>query len=244
MEVRLGIPPEHLNRLPTHVQNRLGDLDREVQDIITNAQRNFVTEIPRRLAFNMTSALGCGDLMTPYERAQSVSFVTRYEHLADNVQVHLVETDGSWRIGNLWVLRHVLNDFRPIIQNQRDSVYYARVHSTWFQMLRRSDPSQGLVVRVIADNGDDVTGPYSKWLNENKRAISAVLNGLEFGYLYNGILQHSDADLSTRFLTDYVSGDLNYLLWKHIRVLGFIRSLLGPYHLLMSVLTFPSLGGL
>jgi len=77
-----------------------------------------------------------------------------------------------------------------------------------------------------------------------KRAITAVLNGLEFGYLYNGILQHSDASLSRRFLTDYASGELNYLLWKHVRVLGFIKSLLRPYHRMMSVLTLPTLGAL
>lgn len=240
----MSSPQAQLTNLPQHIQDRLANLDCEVQAIIQSAQANFVTEIPRRLAFSMTSTLGTGDLMTPYERAQSVSFVTRYEHLPENITVRLVEKDGQWLIGNLWVLRHVLNDFRPIIQNQRDAVYYARVHSIWNQMLRRTDPTQGLVVRVLAENGDDVTVQYTKWLNENKRAITAVLGALEFGYLYNGILQHSDGDLSRRFLADYVSGDLNYLLWKHIKVLGFIKSLLGPYHRLMSVLTFPQLGAL
>src|SRR5438270_11428134 len=96
----------------------------------------------------------------------------------------------------------------------------------------------------LADTGNDVTALYSKWLTENKRAITAVITNLEFSYLYNGILQHSDTSLSKRYLSDYASVELNYLLWKHVRVLGFIKSLLGPYYKMMNVLTFPKLGPL
>jgi hypothetical protein len=67
---------------------------------------------------------------------------------------------------------------------------------------------------------------------------------MNFGYLYNGILQHSDPGFSTQYLEDYTSGALNYVLWKHAHVLGVIRRLLWPYFLLMNVLTFPKLGPL
>ena len=70
------------------------------------------------------------------------------------------------------------------------------------------------------------------------------MNRLEFAYLYNGVLQHSDPNYTKRFLADYTTGQLNYLLWKHVRVLGFIKTLLKPYHTMMRVLTFPALGGL
>lgn len=235
----MEILPEFADQIPQRIQDRLRDLDREIRTIFARAESKFVTQIPTRLAFKMSSALSTGSLITPDERAQSISFVTRYEHLPDNIKVHITESDGHWHIRNLWVLRHVLNDFRPIIQNQKDSVYYAKVHSTWSRMLQRTNPAQGLVVRVFDEAGNDTTEIYSKWLKENKRAITAILDGLEFGYLYNGILQHSDASQSTRFLTDYASGELNYLLWKHVRVLGFLKSLLGPYHRMMNVLTFP-----
>jgi len=126
---------------------------------MAKAKSEFKTEIPRRVAFSMTSASTSGDLLTEYERALSVSFVTRYDHLPDDLTVHLVEHNGQWQINNFWELRHVLNDFRPIIQNQRDAVYYARVHSIWCRMLLRTDPTEGMVVRVFGRHGQRRNSP-------------------------------------------------------------------------------------
>ncbi len=240
----LMISTAHIGRLPQRIQDRLGQLNQDVEAIIAKAETHFETEVPRRIAFDMTSTSTSGDLINEYERAQSVSFVTRYEHLPDNLKVHLVEQDSVWQIGNFWELRHVLNDFRPIIQNQKDAVYYARVHNVLCRMLLRINPAEGMVVRILADSGNDITTLYSKWLTENKRAVKSVIGSLEFPYLYNGILQHSDASVSRRYLSDYASGELNYLLWKHVRVLGFIKSMLAPYYRMMNVLTFPKLGPL
>jgi hypothetical protein len=186
--------------LPPHIQKRLDNLDQEIAAILLSAERHFETSVPRRIAIDFKSLAKDGDLMTEFERAQSVSFVTRYDHLPDDMKVHVIEQDGKWYIDNSWVLRHLLNDFRPLIQNQRDAVYYTRVHSVWYRMLQRTDPNEGMLVRALSENGLDITLTYSRWLVENKRAITTVLSKLDFGYLYNGILQHSDAAYSKRFL--------------------------------------------
>src|SRR5437588_1365311 len=112
------IATQHIRRVPQRIQGRLEQLHRAVEAIMAKAKSEFKTEIPRRVAFSMTSASTSGDLLTEYERALSVSFVTRYDHLPDDLTVHLVEHNGQWQINNFWELRHVLNDFRPIIQNQ------------------------------------------------------------------------------------------------------------------------------
>src|SRR5439155_514923 len=83
---------------------------------------------------------------------------------------------------------------------------------------------------------------FSKWISERNRAITAVLRSLECDYLYNGILQHSDVRFAERFLKDYVSGELNYFLWKHMHAFDMLREMLEPYHRLLSILTFPKLG--
>ena len=90
----------------------------------------------------------------------------------------------------------------------------------------------------------DVTDIYSQWLGERNKAIRRILEGLDYGYLYNGFLQHSDPDISERFFQDYVSGELNYLLWKHVLPLDTLADLLQPYHQLVRCLTFPNLGAL
>ncbi len=182
--------------------------------------------------------------MTPYERAQSVSFITRYEHLPREYPVCVIRDGEDWRIGNLDFLRHVLNDFRPLVQNQDDSVHYRKIHAVWRGMLKREDPADGMTIRVRCSNGSDVTADYISYLDQHIGAISLVVRAMDFSYLYNGLLQHSDPGYSQQLLTDYVSGEINYLLWKHALVLSFVREMLGPYYQVARVLTFPRLGPL
>jgi hypothetical protein len=231
--------------LPERIANRFKALALEVETVTSAANRELTTRIPDLISFRFENSALDQDILSDYVRAQSVSFVARFEHLPADVQTRLIADDrDQWRIGNLWDLRQALNDFRPIIQNQSDSVYYQNVHNTWARLLRATDKSKGTVVRVFDSNRHDVTDIYSKWLGERNRAIRLIISGLDYGYLYNGFLQHSDPELSERLFNDYVSGELNYLLWKHVLPLGALVSLLQPYHQLMRCLTFPSLGPL
>ena len=47
-----------------------------------------------------------------------------------------------------------------------------------------------------------------------------------------------------RFLRDYTSGELNYILWKHVQVLGFIHDMLELYYNVTRGLTLPKPGPL
>jgi len=231
-------------RLPDRIRKRLAEDEADAEALIANATALLTTPFPPRMAFSYQGMAFGGDLMSDFERAQSVSFVTRYEHLPADVKIHLGEKNGVWSINNFWVLRHVLNDFRPIIQNQGDAVYYQTVHNQWYQMLTRADPAEGMTIRVIGENEQDATPDFCKRLGENNRAIRHLVNALDFDYLYNGFLQHSDMRFSKRFFDDFISGELNYVLCKHVRPLGTITHLLSPYHRLMRTLTFPHLGNL
>ena len=183
--------------------------------------------------------------MSPEERAQAMSFVVRFEHLPDDVKVHIGPVGTEWHVKNLWELWHTLNDFRPIIQNQSDSTFFKNVHATIQKRLRRTDPAEGLVLQVYEGTSDvEVTPDYARFLGETTKAIAAILGALEFGYLYNGVLQHSDAAYSRRFLVDYTSGEFNYILWKHVAVLGQIRYWLTHFYRILNVLNFPSPGSL
>jgi hypothetical protein len=90
----------------------------------------------------------------------------------------------------------------------------------------------------------DVTEVYANWLGERNQAIRHLLAAFDYDYLYNGSLQHSDQKSSERLMQDYISGEINYLLWKHVRPLGTLKGLLRPYYMLMRSLTFPNLGPL
>jgi len=218
-------------------------LQAEIDQVISRAEGLLKTELPNPVQFEFVNSAP-RDVLTDYERAQSVSFLTRYEHLPTDYTVEIVERKGAHFIGNMDFLRHALNEFRPLIQNEQDSVYYQKVHGVWYAMLTLEDPSKGTTIRVYDRERKDVTATFIAWLSERNRAISYVLQPLEYKYLYNGILQHSDPDYSQRFIEDYTSGELNYVLWKHVHVLGFIREMLGSYYPLLKFLTSPTPGAL
>jgi len=235
-------------RVPEPIRVRVKKMREEVDKINDAAMANFKAEIPRRVSFKVSSnsdGFVDGDLMSAEERAQAVSFVVRYEHLRDDIKVHIGFVNGEWHIKNIWELRHMLNDVRPIIQSQNDSTYYANVNATIQKRLRRNDPAKGLIVQAYeGDSENEITTAFAAYLAENTKAIATIINNLEYGYLYNGILQHSDAEYSKRLVQDYTSGELNYILWKHVIVLGQIQYWLKPFYQVMSILNFPKLGSL
>ena len=232
-------------QLPASIQRRLATLQKGIDQVILRAQGLLITRPPGRISFIFKNR-SARDVLTPKERAQSISFVTRFEHLPaeDPVTVKIVERKGEWYVGNMAYLRHALNEFRPLIQNEKDSVYYKKIHRVWYGMLMLDDASKGTTIRATDVQNNDVTPIFTQWLRERNQAITYVLKPLDYKYLYNGILQHSDIAYSERFVKDYTSGELNYILWKHVHMLAFIRSMLKPYNVLISSLTSPKLGHL
>jgi hypothetical protein len=231
--------------LPDRITSRLRAIAAEVEKVIGEANQEIVTEIPAKIAFRYESAVLGRDILSDHERAQSVSFVTRFDHFPTALATQFaVDEDKNWRITNLWDLRQALNDFRSVIQNQSDSVYYQNIHNTWYKALRETDKSKGTTVRVLDDQHRDVTDAYARWLSERNKAIRHLISAFDYDYLYNGFLQHADPKFSKRLFQDYMSGEINYLLWKHVLPLGVLIGLLHPYYMLMRSLTFPSLGPL
>ena len=235
--------PAANSEFPERIQQKLESLQREIDQIISGAERLLTAQLPDPVQFEFVNSAP-RDVLTDDELAQSISFVTRFNYLPTDYMVTISERDGRYEIEDMAFLRYVLNEFRPLIQNERDSVYYQRIHKVWYGMLMLDDESRGTTIRVFDKNRTSVTATYIQWLSERNKAISFVLRPLDYGYLYNGILQHSDPAYSSRFIQDYTSGELNYILWKHAHLLGFIREMLRPYYILIRCLTSPSLGPL
>ncbi len=117
------------NALPQRIVQRLKELDQELDALVSNVEERLETRLPGPVAFRFEHA-AIGDVLTPNERAQSVSFVTRYEALPEHYSIQLTQRDGHWHIANMPLLRYILNDYRPLIQNKRDAVHYRNVHNT------------------------------------------------------------------------------------------------------------------
>lgn len=234
---------EVLSRLPGPIQDRLRQVESQSGQIIDSAAALLTTPplLGVRLRFQHDMPT---EILTPYERAQAVSFVTRLDVIPTRCTVEIKKDGDKFRIGNIGVLRSALNEWRPIIELEKDPCHYRKIHNAWFPKLGRTSPLDGLRVSVVEDNGADRTSGFKSILAERHRAITTVLRALDYDYLYNGILQHSDARYSEKYLADYISGNLNYVLWKHVNVLGFIFEMLRPIHQLVNQVAFPTPGPL
>ncbi|MCI0618340.1 hypothetical protein L0244_35635 [bacterium] len=235
-----------MDSVPERIKTKI-DLIRSGLDRLTDqAFASIQTELDNPISTQFHRERS-GDILTDYERAQLVSFVARYENLPELSEVTIVEIKGEHYISDMPFIRHLLNEYRSIIYNEKDSVHYKRVHRFCYEKLNLGSPLQGTKITVFheANNAQsDITSKYVKWLCEHCEAISFILKAMEFDYIYNGVLQHSAQEHSSRFLRDYSSGELNYIFWKHAEALSIIKNLLQPYHQLVNFLCFPKLGPL
>jgi hypothetical protein len=183
-------------------------------------------------------------LFSDFERAQSVCFVTKYDSLPTLEGIIVEEEAGKYYFKNLDFFRHMLNKFRPIIQNQKDSIYFQNIHKFIREKLTNTDPSINLVLDVLDEKGLNITTEFIKALDERIKSIRLIINKCDYKYIYNGILQHSDHNHTNRFWEDYYSGEINYIFLKHAILLNSIKKMLFWHYRIINFNTFPSLGSL
>jgi len=232
-----------LHGIPEPVRERFLQTLGEVDEINTKALAALKTKYNGKIQFQYEHSAP-GDILTPFERAQSVCFVTRYEYLPILESIGIIETNGKYYLGNMAFIRHILNEYRSIIVNQSNSIYYSKIHRFCYQKLTNRNPKEDLTITVKDESGQDITDAFTRILGERNKAIKIILKCCEFDYIYNGILQHSDHRYTERFWDDYYSGRLNYIFLKHAFLLDNIKEHLYWHYVILNNLTFPKLGPL
>jgi hypothetical protein len=229
--------------VPEKVRGKLTVVQEDARALVSQAKSIIIRPPYRAFSFRYESSVP-RDILTRDERAQSLCFVTRYDALQTVTRLTLREENGDFYIANLQDLRSALNEFRPVIMNQKDSMYYAKIHMFCRQKLTNNDPTKDMTITVMDENERNVTSEFVKYLDQRIKAVRKVISNFDFDYVYNGILQHSDHAYTTRYLNDYASGELNYVFIRHHVPLPFIKDCLSWHYRLISQLTFPSLGPL
>jgi len=184
------------------------------------------------------------DVLSQFERAQSVCFVAKYDNLPTSFTIDLAEHLGRYYLANMGYMRHALNEYRPIIQNKGDSVYFSRIHNLCYSKLSTKDPSLGLKITALDEKDVDITDKFLAIIGQHNKAIKTIIAACEFDYIYNGILQHSDHSYTKRFWEEYSSGRINYVFLKHVSILEDIKRYLYWHYMILNVLSFPKLGPL
>lgn len=234
-----------LEGLPDEVRKRVKETIKEANDILEKVEGILTTRLEGKVSFQFTSSAPT-DILSPFERAQSVCFVTKYDNLVDLEDNDLVieEYNGKFYLKNIDYIRHILNEYRPIVMNKSDSIHYAKIHKFCRDKLLNRDHTIGLSVSVIHDSDGDITDIFRRIMDERNKAIKFIIESCEFDYIYNGILQHSDHRYTTRFWDEYYTGRINHIFLKHAWLLGFIKDLLYWHYTIINCMTFPKLGPL
>lgn len=185
------------------------------------------------------------DILTPYERAQSLCFITKYDALPEPQALHVERFEDVFVPTNLSSFRHVLNEYRPIVQNKKDSTHFSKIHRLCKSKLANRDHSIDLSVTAYdAKTDNDITELFLTNLSQRNKAISQLLSSCDFGYLYNGILQHAEHTFTKRYIEDYTSGRLHYLIFGHAMVCHTVRDLLYIHYVVLKAISGVRQGGL
>lgn len=204
---------------------------------------DFIGEFNHKFYFRFKHSAPC-DILSNQERSQQLSFVTRYKHLPEFRGIDLEETNGKFNIANLDRLRLLLNEYRTILFNKDDSIFYRKLHNFCYRGLSNKDSSKGLSISARDINEHDITDEYMKYLCENTKAIDYILSNCDLDYIYNGILQHSDSRYSQTYLEDYHSGKLNYIFVKNAMLVSETKLMMDVYYKIINSITFPRAGHL
>ncbi|RTR28146.1 hypothetical protein EKG37_17750 [Robertmurraya yapensis] len=228
---------------PIRIMDRLRFLKEDFEHILQIVEQCKTTHITSSFYFKYEQNAP-KSILTDFEKAQSVCFVSRYEHLPVLESIQIRYVNEQFILDNLSYLRHILNEYRTIVINKSDSIYYNSIHHFCRKKLLNTNPLVDLSVKVFDSLDNDVTDLFIKMLDENNKAIKLIIKNSNFDYLYNGILQHSDHLYTPRLLEDYHSGELNYIFIKHALLLNLIKDLMYLHHLILNNITFPKLGPL
>lgn len=223
------------------IKDKFGNIHIELGQIVDEARNKIEVQIDGHLSITIRNAAIGQDIITEEDRARFTHFVAKYQQLPEMATVDLVERNGKIFPENLEVAKHVLNEFRPIVWNQNDSIYYTRLYKSISSKLFLKDPTVGTILSVILNKKEDITDLYNKFLKNHRDAIRFILKSYksDLDYIYNGVLQHSDEEFSERLAKDFYSGELSYILIKNAFLLGPVKQLLKPFFYFSAIL-FPN----
>lgn len=229
----------------TEIQTKLRSTLDEANAVLEEARTRITTNISA-IQFRFQSSQASPKLLAETVEAQALSFVIRYQDLPsfNDIELLIKHTERGYFISNLGDYRRLINEYRSIVQNQNDSIYYINIENLCHRMMINTDPSSALCLSVLNEAKDDVTQEFRRFLKETRKAIQFLVNRSDLNYLYNGVLQHSDGEFTERLWSDYVSGILNYTLIRNAALLDGIKCLLLPHYRILNTLVFPPAGGL
>jgi hypothetical protein len=106
-----------VENIPVIIKDKFENTKKTALTLIENAEEIQATKIDGSISFRYQSSTPKG-ILTNDERAQSICFITRYESLPIVEEVNMFEDKGKYYLNNYDYIKHVLNEYRALIQNK------------------------------------------------------------------------------------------------------------------------------
>jgi len=227
--------------IPEKISKKLSDNEKQAIEIINNAEESIAEFSTDNISLTYQISAPVPEL-TPDERACSMVFIFRYDHLPDIHDFTVGEHHGRYYLNDIDNIRAAINEYRTIFWNQKDPIFFGKISKIYRAKLVNRDPSKGLSITAKNKKGHDVTMDFVKHLDSKNKAIRKIIQQSDFDYVFNGVLQHSDGKFSRQLIKDYTNGNLNYILLKNMTLARHIKLLFREYYKVINVLSFPRMG--
>lgn len=221
--------------LPSEIQGKVKESIEKGMELIKIASQKFpnVFDLDDNVLLNFVNHSNT-NFFNERERAQIIYFSTKYEKLSDS---SYIEFDTKSSNIDDEPFRNLLNDYRPIFFNRKDCIYYTNINSFLRQKFNNNDAKKGTEIIVSNGNGMNITEEFLKNLEQKIKCISFIISRSDLKYIYSSIVQHSDAQFLDKYINDYESGKIPYILLKNITLLKFLKYLLYTHYEILRRLT-------
>lgn len=231
--------------LPDSFKQKFNKMNQELETLLTEAEKEWTNPLAVKFRVALSSSAP-KNILTEEEYACFHNFLLKFHDIPDFDKPEISYDGKEIKLLNEDLAKHIINEFRPIIFNQNDPTFYTRIHNIIYKMT--TTPKElGTNLTILGENDVDLTHEYQARINQGRRVITNILNGLDLGYLYNGVLQHADSKFYERYRNDLYTGDIAYIYLKNAFALAHIKKWLKPYIWVISAFWHqgkPRIGGM
>jgi len=112
--------------IPDDIAKKLSDNEKKAIEIIDSAEK-IITEFPVddiSLSYQISAPIS---ELTADERARSMVFIFRYDHLPDIHNFTVGEHKGRYYLNDIDDIRAAINEYRTIFWNKKDPIYFGKM---------------------------------------------------------------------------------------------------------------------
>lgn len=232
--------------IPPQILAKLRKCESEAHEILKEAEKKISDFETDKIHLTVSSSSPL-PIMSWEEQAQSLAFVVRYEHLPEinSFVAGRHPTTGRYYLNEIDQIRAALNEYRTIFFNRSDGIFYGAITNLYQKAFNPAQPDKA-PMQIVAQtaSGQDVSSEYLKHLKSRKKAINDAVQNSDFNFIYNGVLQHADAQYAMQMVKQYTDGSLAYLLLKNVIIAQGLKDFLSEHYKVINVLNFPRMGPL